>query len=432
MKPEDEPTTLNATLRIENIGELATPLGSTSRRGTDMAVLRVLHKAAILVDHDTIVWVGPASDLPSLEKPVTEVINAQGCAVIPGFVDSHTHLIFGGYRDDEFYWRAAGVPYMQIHERGGGIANSVQSTRSSSLDDLVASGLQRLQRALALGVTTVEAKSGYGLDLETELRQLEAMKRLESLQPVDIVPTFMGAHSVPPEYKGRPTEYIDFVISNVLPEVRKRGLAKFCDIFCEKGVFEVADSRRYLDAARQAGFGLKLHADEIERIGGAGLAAELGATSADHLLKASLADLDAMARAGVVATCLPVTAFILHEAYADARSMIDHGLAVALASDLNPGSSYSQSIPLVAALAALYMRMSPEEILTALTLNGAAALGLAANRGSIEPGKLADLLMLDAPSYRHIAYNTGMNLVAGVVKRGKIVGSIQKSTVLKQ
>jgi len=423
---------MRATLRIENIGELATPVGSTSRRGSDMSDLRVLHKAAILVDRDTIVWAGPASELPSLDGNVAEVFDAQGCTVIPGFVDSHTHLIFGGYRDEEFYWRAAGVPYMEIHQRGGGIANSVQATRSSTLASLVESGLQRLQRALALGVTTMEAKSGYGLDLETELRQLEAMKRLDSLQPVDIVPTFMGAHSIPPEYKGRPADYIDFIISTVIPEVRKRGLAQFCDIFCEKGVFEIADSRRYLSAARQAGFGLKLHADEIERIGGAGLAAELGATSADHLLKASLADLDAMAKAGVVATCLPVTALILREAYADARSMIDHGLAVALASDLNPGSSYSQSIPLVAALAALYMRMSPEEILTALTLNGAAALGLASDRGSLEAGKLADMLMLDAPSYRHIAYNVGMNLVAGVIKRGKIAVSMQKSTALKQ
>jgi len=412
---------VHATLRIENIGELATPTGSASRRGLDMSILRVINDAAILVSHDTIAWVGPASEMPLLDKPVETVIDAKGGTVIPGFVDSHTHLVFGGFRDDEFYWRAAGVPYMQIHERGGGIANSVKATRESSLAALVESGSQRLHRMLALGVTTVEGKSGYGLDLETELRQLEAMKELDSLQPVDIIPTFMGPHSIPGEYTSRPSDYIDFVISTVLPAVASRKLAKYCDIFCEKGVFGLEDSKRFLIAAGKAGFGLKLHADEIERTGGAGLAAELCATSADHLLKASITDLKAMAAAGVVATCLPITAFILHEPYADARTMIDHGLAVALASDLNPGSSYSQSIPLVAALAVLYMRMSVEETLTALTLNGAAALGLGFDRGSIEPGKLADILILDAPSYRHIAYNVGMNLVATVIKRGTVV-----------
>ena len=279
----------------------------------------------------------------------------------------------------------------------------------------------RLERMLELGVTTVEGKSGYGLDLDTELRQLDAMKRLDVLQPVDIVPTYMGAHSVPEEWKGQPSAYVDWMIQNALPAVRDQGVARFCDVFCERGVFELDDSRRYLEAARAAGFGLKLHADEIVRLGGAGLAAELGATSADHLLKADPADLGRMAEAGVVATCLPLTAFVLREPYADARAMMEAGCAVALASDLNPGSCYSQSIPLVIALAVLYMGMSLEAALTALTLNGAAALGLSADRGSIEAGKLADFLILDAPSYRHLAYHTAMNIVDTVVKRGKIV-----------
>ena len=412
---------MKATLVIKNIGELATPAGSSARLGSAMADVRVVKDAAVVVDVETIAWAGPSAEMPRIDGPAPDVLDARGNAVIPGFVDSHTHFVFGGYRDEEFFWRAGGVPYMEIHARGGGIANTVRATRAESLEGLISLATPRLERMLELGVTTVEGKSGYGLDLETELRQLEAMRTLDARQPVDIVPTFMGPHSVPQEFKGAPGAYVDFIIAEVLPKVRAGSLARFCDVFCERGVFELDDSRRFLEAARSLGFGLKLHADEIVSLGGAGLAASMGAVSADHLLKAAGEDLDAMARRGVVATCLPITAFTLREPYADARQMIDRGLAVALASDLNPGSCYSQSIPLVAALGALYMRMSIEEILTALTLNGAAALGLAVDRGSIEEGKLADLLILAAPSFRHIAYNVGMNVVGTVVKRGKIV-----------
>jgi imidazolonepropionase len=412
---------VKATLLIKNIGELATPKGSSPRFGTEMSEIHIIGGAAVLIDGETIAWAGPQAEMPLLEGNQPSIIDAKGRSVIPGFVDSHTHFVFGGYRDEEFFWRASGMPYMDIHTRGGGIANSVNATRTSSLEDLIAVSAVRLERMLELGVTTVEGKSGYGLETDTELRQLETMNVLDAQQPVDIVPTFMGPHSIPPEYTGRPSAYIDHVITEMLPEVRSCAYVRFCDIFCEKGVFGIADSRRYLEAAKMLGFGLKIHADEIEPLGGAGLAAKLGAASADHLLKSSPADLDAMAAAGTVATCLPITAFSLREPYADARGMIDRGSAVALASDLNPGSCFSQSIPLAAALAVLYMRMSMEEVLTALTLNGAAALGLAKDRGSIEPGKLADILILDAPSYRHIAYNIGMNVVGTVIKRGKIV-----------
>lgn len=414
---------MKATYLIKNIVELASPLGSKALKGKEMANIKIIKDAAILIDKESIVWIGPIKELPVLDGTSPYIIDAEGGAVIPGFVDSHTHFVFGGYRAEEFYWRAAGTPYMEIHSRGGGIAGSVKATRAASANELNKSAQNRLNRMLELGVTTVEGKSGYGLDLETEIKQLEVMKTLQESHAVDIIPTFMGAHSVPSEYKGRPNEYIDFIINEVLPIVKARQLAKFCDVFCEKGVFELEDSRRLLAAAKSMGFELKLHADEIVQLGGAELAAELAAVSADHLLKASDDGLLAMAAKGVVATCLPVTAFSLREPYANARRMIDSGLAVAIASDLNPGSCYSQSIPLAAALSVLYMNMSIEETLTGLTLNGAAALGLARDRGSLEAGKLADILILDAPSYLHLAYNTGMNIVKTVIKRGKIAFS---------
>ena len=417
---------MNGTLVVVNIGELTTPLGGRARRGAEMGMLHVVKNAIIVAEEGKILYAGSRNS-PEGETALARArsgnaswMDAKGRACVPGFVDSHTHFIFGGFRADEFFWRAEGLPYMEIHRRGGGIRRTMDATRGSSLEDLLALGNARLETMLGLGVTTVEGKSGYGLDRDTEIRQLEAMAALDRTQPVDIVPTYMGAHSIPPEFAGRPSDYIDFVIEKVLPEVGSRGLAAFADVFCEEGVFGIEDSRRYLLAARAAGLGLKLHADEIVRIGGAGLAAELGATSADHLLKASREDLAAMGAAGVIATCLPLTAFTLREPYADARAMIDSGLALALASDLNPGSCYSQSIPLIFALATLYMRLSFAETLTALTLNGAAALGLAETRGSIEPGKAADFLLLDAPTAEHLAYHAGMNLVAQTIKDGEI------------
>jgi imidazolonepropionase len=423
MFPRKE-SSMAGDLLVTNIGELATPKGFEAPRGPEaMGRVTVTKDAAILARGGRIAWAGPAAGLPAEAAAEARsgrlpTLDAGGQAVVPGFVDSHTHFVFGGFRADEFLWKAQGLPYMEIHKRGGGIARSVEATKAASFEELRASGRARLDTMLGLGITTVEGKSGYGLDLDTELRQLEVMKALDAEQPVRIVPTFLGPHSIPAEYKGRPAAYIDYVIAEVLPVVAERKLARFADIFCEKGIFELEDSRRYLEAAKKLGFGLKLHADEIERIGGAGLAAELGAASADHLLKASAADIAAMGRAGVVAGCLPLTAFTLREPYADARAMIDSGCALALASDLNPGSCYSQSIPLVFAIALLYLKLSLEEALTALTLGGAASLGLADRLGSIEAGKEADFLVLDAPSCSHLAYHAGMNIVKTVVKGG--------------
>ena len=418
---------MSGDLLVTNIGELATPLGFESPRGpTAMGRVNVTKDAVILARDGRIDYAGPRSAFPADAEAAARatgvpILDSGGRAVVPGFVDSHTHFVFAGYRADEFLWRAEGLPYMEIHRRGGGIARSVAATRAASKEDLHALGRGRLDSMLALGITTVEGKSGYGLDLATELRQLEVMQDLAAEGPVEIVSTFLGPHSVPQEFGGKPSAFIDHVIAEMLPVVAGRGLARFADIFCEKGIFELADTRRYLEAARRLGFGLKLHADEIERIGGAGLAADLGAVSADHLLKASREDIARMAKAGVVAGCLPLTAFTLREPYADARSMIDSGCAVALASDLNPGSCFSQSVPLMFALAVLYLHLSMEEALTALTLGGAASLGLERRLGSLEAGKDADLLVLDAPSFSFLAYHAGMNLVRTVVKGGVVV-----------
>ncbi len=412
--------TIKATTLITNIGQLATPQGKQARKGTEIGKINIIENASIAIDVDTIVWVGNNNDLPEIAGNLYEHIDVQGRAVIPGFVDSHTHFVFAGSRVDEFVWRASGVPYMEIHKRGGGIANSVKATREAPEPILFELGLKRLNAMLEQGITTVESKSGYGLDLDTELKQLNVMKTLSEHQPITIVPTYMGPHSIPKEY-ARSAQYIEFIIQKVLPEIKKQGIAKFADIFCEKGVFELQETQRYLEAAQSAGFQVKLHADEIYELGGTGLGVDYHAVSVDHLLKASQADIAKLAKSDTIATLLPLTAFVLKEPFAPGRAMIDAGCAVALASDFNPGSCYSQSIPLIIALAVLYMGFSIEETLTALTLNGAAACGVADSYGSLEPGKKADFLVLDAPDYRYLAYNTGMNIVHSVYKHGQIV-----------
>lgn len=412
---------------LHNIGELWTPEGRSAIAGSAMRAVRKIRRACIYVNRGRIAWVGDEEQIRAAADPIAREasaaprLDAGGRACVPGFVDSHTHFIFAGWREDEFFWRADGVPYMELHRRGGGIQRSVEATRAATEIELIHLGRTRLDRMLSLGITTVEGKSGYGLDRDTELRQLRAMRALQGADGPDIVPTFLGAHSIPPEYVGRSRAFLAYLLEEVLPLVRGEGLARFADIFCEKDVFEVEDSRWYLERARAAGFSLKIHADEVYPLGGTGLAAELSAVSADHLLKASDTDIAALARADTIACLLPLTAFSLRESYADGRRFIDAGCAVALASDLNPGSSYTQSVPLIFALAILQMGMSIEEALTALSLNGAASLLIADRTGSIEAGKDADFLLLDAPSPAHLAYHTGMNIVARVFKRGRLV-----------
>ena len=359
--------------------------------------------------------------MSGLDQARFTIVDARGKAVLPGFVDAHTHFVFGGYRAEEFSFRLRGMSYMEIMQRGGGIASTVEATRGATEEELVSSGKRRLDRMLTFGVTTVEGKSGYGLDRETEIKQLRVMKKLDGSHPVDIVPTFLGAHTVPTEYKGDPDAYIDYISKEVLPEISRLRLAEFCDIFCETGVFDLAQSRRLLEAAPSFGLGVKLHADELTRLGGAELAAELGAVSADHLLHASEEGIAHMAAQGVIAVLLPATAFSLKEPYAPARSMIGHGCAVALATDFNPGSCFTESIPLIFALATLYMGMTPEEAVTACTLNGAAALGRAKTVGSLDPGKQGDAVILEFPSHLFIPYHIGVNCVEKVIKKGKIV-----------
>lgn len=405
---------------IKNAAQVVTCSGFEAKKGKEMSELSVIENGNVIITDGIISYVG--KELPDIENVADyNIIDATGKAVLPGFIDSHTHFVFGGYREEEFSWRMRGDSYMSIMERGGGIHNTMKATRKATFEDLKESGRKRLDKMLSFGVTTVEGKSGYGMDKETELKQLEVMKALNEEHPIDIVSTFLGAHSTPKEYKGKEDEFIDYLIKEVMPVVKEKGLAECCDIFCEKNVFDIEQSRRYLKAAKSLGFKLKIHADEIVQLGGAELAAELKALSADHLLQASEKGIAEMAKNNVVATLLPNTAFSLKEHYARGRYMIDSGCAVALATDLNPGSSFTCSIPLTFALACIYMQLSPEEAVTALTINGAAAAGRANKTGSIDVGKQGDLVILEFPSYKFLPYHIGVNIVETVIKNGEIV-----------
>lgn len=399
---------------------IMTPTGNCAVKGADMNRLLVIDDGTIEITDGIITYVG------CHRQRVPEgylTIDAGGKVVLPGFIDSHTHLIFGGYRPEEFMWRMRGDSYMSIMERGGGIVNTMRATRTASHRELQEKAEWYIDVMSRMGVTTVEGKSGYGLDKDTELKQLEVMQAINAdpARKVDIVPTYLGAHALPPEYAGRSDEYISFIIDEMLPLVKERHLAEHCDIFCEKGVFTVEQSRRLLTAAQALGFGAKIHADEIVTFGGAELAGEIKALSADHLLHASDAGIRAMRDNDVVATLLPLTAFTLREPYARGRDMIDAGCAVALATDLNPGSCCSGSIPLTFALACIYMHLTVEEAITALTLNGAAAIGHACHTGSIETGKAGNLVMLESDTHYMLPYYTGMNSVKMTIKRGNIV-----------
>ena len=392
-----------------------------------MSDLCTIDDGVVVIENGVITAVGKTGEvLARFDETGFETIDATGKAVLPGFIDSHTHFVFAGYRAEEFSWRLSGESYMEIMNRGGGIVNTVRATREASKEELVELCKKRLDSMLSFGVTTVEGKSGYGLDEKTEIKQLEVMEELDNIHPVDIVKTFLGAHAVPDDFKGREDEFIDYMTDNVMPQIANRNLAEFCDVFCEKGVFSLEQSKRLLLKAKELGFKLKIHADEISPLGGAELAAGLGAVSADHLLHASDKGISEMAKNGVVATLLPGTAFSLKEPYARGRYIIDQDCAVSLATDLNPGSCFSESIPLIFVLATLYMGITIEEAVTALTINGAAALDRADRIGSIDVGKTGDVIILEFPSYKYIPYHIGVSCVEKVIKSGNLVFDKQK------
>ncbi len=412
---------------IKNAAQLVTLAGENGpRRQKQMSELSIIEDGSVWMENGEILAIGTTSELEALYGKRTheaDVVDASGRLVTPGLVDPHTHVAYGGSREKEFEMRLEGSTYMEIMNAGGGIHATTRMTREATEDELVAQTTRRLDSFLAHGVTTVEGKSGYGLDLETELKQLRAMNRLNESHPIDLVPTFMGGHAVPQEYKGREEQYIDLLVNDMLPKIAEEGLAVFNDVFCEVGVFTPEQSERILEAGKKLGLIPKIHADEIESYGGAELAAKVGAISAEHLLKASDEGVRLMAEAGVIACLLPATALYLREDAAKGRAMIDAGVAVAISTDCNPGSSPTTSMPLVMNLACISMRLTPAEALVAATMNAACAIGMEAKVGSLEVGKQADVVMWKVSNYQELQYLFGVNHVGSVWKKGvQVVG----------
>lgn len=405
---------------IHNIGTLQTPLGSFPHAGAAQGENRKYHNAAVLCEGGVIKAVYENGALPEVGAD-TQTIDAQGRLVTPGLIDAHTHLVFGGWRQNEIPLKLKGAGYLDILRAGGGILSTVRATRKASEEELFEKSRAFLDELMAQGVTTAELKSGYGLDKETELKQLRVIKRLNEAHPMDAVATYLGAHAIPEEYALRSGEYIDFIISDVLPEIKRQGLAEFCDVFLETGVFGVEESRRLLTAAREMGFGLKIHADEIDELGGSQLAGKLGAVSAEHLIATGERGMEALARGGVTAVLLPCTSLYLNKSFARARDMIAHGIPVAVATDFNPGSCPSLNIGLCMTMAYLKYRMTPEEILSAVTINAACAVNRGGSTGTIESGKQADMVIWNAEDMEMLCYRMGSNLAGTVIKNGAIV-----------
>ncbi|MET3504110.1 imidazolonepropionase [Halalkalibacter oceani] len=413
---------------IKNIQQLATLASEVNgpRSKTAMSELGLIENGSLWLEDGVIQAVGTTSELErqfSTRIAEAEIVNAAGHLVTPGLVDPHTHVAYGGSREKEFEMRLKGISYMEIMNAGGGIHATARMTREASEEELVSETAKRLDSFLKHGVTTVEGKSGYGMTIETELKQLRVMKQLQSIHPVDIVPTFMGAHAVPPEFKGNEDRFIDHLVEEMLPAVVAEQLAEFNDVFCEKDVFTPHQSERILEAGKKYGLLPKIHADEIVPYGGAELAAKVGAISAEHLLKASDEGISSMAEAGTIACLLPATALYLREQAANGRKMIDMGVAVAISTDCNPGSSPTTSMPLVMNLACITMRLTPAEALTAATYNAACALKRQNQIGSLEAGKQADVVLWNVKNYQELQYLFGVNHVKTVWKNGvKVVG----------
>ncbi len=415
---------------VHNIGQLCTIPAQDGgpQRGQHLGDLGLLDNAAVAIQNGEIAAVGPDAALREQYAAAT-TIDAGGQLVTPGLVDPHTHLIFAGERSSEFEQRIAGATYQQIMAAGGGINRTVKDTRAASLADLIAQSRRRLDTMLAHGSTTVECKSGYGLNTETEIMMLEAIARLNQQHPVDLVATFLGAHAIPPEYAHDSNAYVDVILDEMLPAVARWRDERwpdtlFCDVFCEVGAFDLDQTRRILTAAQTYGMALKIHVDEFEPLGGTRLAAELGAVSADHIVVTPDAEIAALGQSDTVAVSLPPTPFgLAHTRYTPAQRFLEAGAALAIATDCNPGTGWNENMQFVMALAARYLRLTPAQALAAATINAAYAIGRGARVGSLEPGKQADLVIWAAPAYPHLSYRFGSNLAQTVIKRGQIVYS---------
>ncbi|MCB5295302.1 MAG: imidazolonepropionase [Candidatus Cloacimonetes bacterium] len=406
-------------INIKQIATMAEP--GNMKTGVAMNEANIVENAGIAIKDGVILEIGNSSDIAS-KYIWDEEIDAQGGIITPGFVDSHSHPVFVHTREDEFAMRLAGKSYVEIALAGGGIRSSIASVVEASEEELIELAVPRIKRMIEQGTTTLEAKSGYGLSVESELKQLRVISRLNEILPIDIVATFMGAHEYPAIYKNDHETYISILTKEMIPAVKEQGIAEFCDIFTEAHVYSIEESRRVLSAAKSAGMKLKMHADEIEAIGGAELAAEMACISADHLGAASDAGIIAMKDAGVVPVLLPATLFSLRSrSYARARDMIASGLPVAIATDYNPGSCNCDSMTLTMSLACLQMSMSPVEALSAATINAACALGRQHQVGSLESGKQADLILWDIPSLNFIPYHLGSSHIRRVIKSGTTI-----------
>lgn len=412
---------MKPSLLIYNIGMLATACGNSAHGGKAQGEIQIIENAYVAVEENKIVAVGQGEVPAELCCDGCKTIDANNKLVTAGLVDAHTHLVFGGWREHELALKLHGVPYLDILAQGGGILSTVRSTRKATEDELFDKTAKALDTMLSLGTTTCEAKSGYGLDFENELKQLNVVKRLQESQPVELVSTFMAAHALPEEYKDDREGYISLIIDKMLPYVAEHKLADFCDVFCETGVFTAEESRRILTAAQKYGLVAKIHADEIDPIGGSVLAGEIGAVSAEHLIVCPDEGIESMAKGGTIACLLPATSFYLGATFAPARKMVKAGVPVAVASDFNPGSTPNLSLQLAMNIACYRYRLTPEEVLTAATLNAAAAIGKADQIGTVEVGKQADLLIWDADNLNFIFYRYGNNLVQTVIKNGIVI-----------
>ena len=418
-------------LVVRNASQVVTMAGTSGgpKRGREMSEIGLVRRGFVAARGGRVVAAGPEAEMDCMLSVAGDavVVDAGGGVVTPGLVDPHTHAVFMGWRAEEFAMRLKGVPYLEILSAGGGILSTVRRTREAGEEELVSELVGRLDEAVSWGTTTMEVKSGYGLSTAEEMKLLRVLGKASEVHPVDIVPTFMGAHAIPPEFKGDPDGYVEVVVREMIPAVAEKRLAVFCDVFCETGVFSIEQSRRVLKEGLRYGLRPKIHADELTDLGGAGLAAELKAVSAEHLLRISAENILRMRDAGCIGVLLPGTPFFLgEEEYAPARTMIEAGLPVALGTDFNPGTCTIQSLPIIMGIACTRMRMTPEECLSAVTINAAHAIGLGGSVGSLEPGKKADIAVFDVEDYREIPYRFGTNLIRTVIKDGRVV--VDRST----